>query len=110
MMIKVCPLYLNELLRTDKQEPMDNNFWFPTPENPGDIEEHTPIQSRILNELLELRRKEKLNPQDDEESKKTFLKQFNWTDTLLKTDEQSMVEKFWLNTMTYSPDTGWMSV
>ena len=86
-------LYLNEFLRTDKQEPMDNNFWFPTPDNPGDIEEHTPIQSRILNELLELRRKEKLNPQDDEESKRTFLKQFNWVDTLLKADEQSMVEE-----------------
>ena len=57
-------LYLNELLKSNKQESQETNFWFPTPENPGNIEEHSPIQSRILNELLELRRKEQLNPQD----------------------------------------------
>ena len=70
-----------------------NKFWFPTPENPGDIEDHSPIQSRILNELLELRRKEQLNPQDNEESREEFLKQFSWADTLLTADEQQMVEE-----------------
>ena len=38
--------YLNELLKSNKQESQETNFWFPTPENPGDIEEHSPIQSR----------------------------------------------------------------
>ena len=82
-------LYLNELLKSNKQESQETNFWFPTPENPGNIEEHSPIQSRILNELLDLRRKEQLNPQDDNESREEFLKQFSWADTLLTTDEQS---------------------
>ena len=86
-------LYLNELLKSNKQESQETNFWFPTPENPGNIEEHSPIQSRILNELLELRRKEQLNPQDDNESREEFLKQFSWADTLLTTDEQSTVEE-----------------
>ena len=49
--------YLNELLRTRKPEQQDHTFWFPTPENPGKPEDHTPIQTRILNELNELKAK-----------------------------------------------------
>ena len=60
--------YLNELLRTSKPEQQDNTFWFPTPENPGKPENHTPIQTRILNELSELKDKEKLNPQESTKS------------------------------------------
>ena len=54
--------HLNELLRTSKPEQQDNTFWFPTPENLGKPEDHTPIQTTILNELNELKDKEKLNP------------------------------------------------
>ena len=75
--------YLNELLRTSKREQQDNTFWFPTPENPGKPEDHTPIQTRILNELKELKNKEKLNPQESTEPQNKFLKRFDWTDTLL---------------------------
>ena len=65
--------YLNELLRTNKPEQQDNTFWFPTAENPGKPEDHTPIQTRILNELNELKGKEKLetlscNPQESTKS------------------------------------------
>ena len=49
--------YLNELLRTNKPEQQDNKFWFPTPENPEKLEDHTPIQTRILKELNELKDK-----------------------------------------------------
>ena len=59
--------YLNEILRTNKPDQQTNTFWFRTPENPGNTEEHTPIQTRILKELRELRQKEKLNPKDDNE-------------------------------------------
>ena len=41
--------YLSELLRTNKPDQQNITFWFPTPENPGNIENHTPIQTRILN-------------------------------------------------------------
>ena len=54
--------YLTELLRTNKPDQQNNTFWFPTPEKPGNTEDHTPIQTRILTELRELQRKEKLNP------------------------------------------------
>ena len=47
--------YLNELFRTNKPEQQDNTFWFPTPKNRGKPEDHTPMQTRILKELNELK-------------------------------------------------------
>ena len=43
--------YLSELLRTNKPDQQNKTFRLPTPENPGNIEDHTPIQTRILKEL-----------------------------------------------------------
>ena len=85
--------YLNELLRTSKPEQQDNTFWCPTPENPGKLEDHTPIQTRILEELNELRDKEKLNPQESTESRTKFLQRFDWTDTLLTEMEKQAIEE-----------------
>ena len=65
--------YLKELLRTTKCEQQDNTFWFPTPETLARPEDHTPIQTRILKELKELKDKEKLNPQEGTESRSKFL-------------------------------------
>ena len=84
--------YLTELLRTNKTDQQKNTFCFPTPENPGKTEDHTPIQTRILTELCELQRKEKLNPNDDSESRTEFLKRLDWTDTLLTETEKQAVE------------------
>ena len=84
--------YLNELLRTNKPEQQDNTFWFPTPENPGKLEDHTPIQTRILNELNELKDKEKLNPQESTAARNKFLKRFDWTDKLLTETEKQAIE------------------
>ena len=84
--------YLNELFRTNKPDQQNDTFWFPTPENPGKPEEHTPIQTRILKELNELKDKEQLNPQESTESRNKFLKCFDWTDTLLTEIEQQAIE------------------
>ena len=84
--------YLTELLRTNKPDQQNNAFWFPTPEDPGNTEDHTPIQTRILTELRELQRREKLNPKDNTESRTEFLKRFDWTDTLLTETEKQAVE------------------
>ena len=86
--------YLAELLRTNKADRQNNTFWFPTPEKPGSIEDHTPIQTRILKELREQELKEKLNPKDDIESLMEISKQFDWTDTLLTETEKRGVEDF----------------
>ena len=84
--------YLIELLRMNKLDQQNKTFWFPTPENPGNIEYQTPIQTRILKELRELQQKEKLNPKDDAESRIEFLKRFDWTDILLSETELLAVE------------------
>ena len=84
--------YLTELLRTNKRDQPNKTFRFPTPENPGNTEDHTPIQTRILTELCKLQRKEKLNPKDDREPRTKLLKRFDWTDTLLTETEKQAVE------------------
>ena len=84
--------YLTELLRTNKPDQQTNTFWLPTRENPGNTEEHTPIQTRILKELRGLQLKDKLNPKDNIESRTELLKRFDWTDTLLTETEKQAVE------------------
>ena len=84
--------YLNELLRTNKPEHQDDILWFPTPENPGKPEDHSPIQTRILRELIELKEKEKLNPQESTQARNKFLKRFDCTDTLLTETEKQAIE------------------
>ena len=84
--------YLTELLRTNRPDQQTNTFWFPTPENPGNTEQHTPIQTRILKELRELQLKEKLNPKNNTESRTEFIKRLDRTDTLLTETEKQAVE------------------
>ena len=84
--------YLTEQLKTNKADQQNNTFWFPTPKNPGNTEDHTPIQTRVLTEFRELQRRKKLNPKEDFESRMEFLKRFDWTDTLLTETEKQAVE------------------
>ena len=84
--------YLTELVRTNKPDQQNITFWFPTLENPGNPEDLTPIQTRILKELCDLQLKEKLNRKDDIKSRTEFLKRFDWTDTLLTETEKQAVE------------------
>ena len=67
-------MYVNEL----NNEQNDENLWFPTPENPRNEDEHTPIQRRILKEIRELIKKEQLDPTKDPQSRKEFLDMFQW--------------------------------
>ena len=68
--------YINSLLKTSKTDEANETYWFPTPKNPGNEKEHTPIHARILNELRELEQLEKLNPLENTESRNHFLIQF----------------------------------
>ena len=60
--------YLTNRLRSNKPDQQNKTFWFPTPENPGNTEDHTPNRTETLKELRELQQKEKLNPIDGAES------------------------------------------
>ena len=83
---------LTELLRTNKPNQQNDTFSFPKLENPGNTEDHTPIRTRILTELRELQRREKLSPKDVIESRVEVLKRFDSTDTLLTETEKQAVE------------------
>ena len=80
-------LHVSSLTKSCKAEDFKKNYWFPIPEDPGDPQQHMPIQKRILKELLNLQELEKLNPQDDPESRQQFLTNFDWIDSMLQTDE-----------------------
>ena len=81
-------IYLTELLKTNKPDQQNITFWFSTPEIPGNTEDHTPIQTRLLTEFLEMQRRVKLNPKDDIKSRMQFSKRFDWTNTLLTETEK----------------------
>ena len=53
--------YLMGLLTMNKPEHQSNVYWFPTSENPGKKKSHTRKQTRVLNELYEIKMKEKMN-------------------------------------------------
>ena len=48
-----------------------------TRQNPGNEKEHTPKQTRILNELRELEQLEKLNPLENTDCRNQFLSNFD---------------------------------
>ena len=84
--------YASSLIKSTKPEDFKENYWFPTPEDPGDPQHHTPIQKRILSELINLQELEKLNPQDDSELRRQFLSNFDWTDSMLQPAEIARIE------------------
>ena len=62
--------YLNQLLPNDQHH--QTEYWFPTPENPGDEATHTPIQKRILQEFRDLKKLEQINPNNSDRRTKTI--------------------------------------
>ena len=84
--------YVNELMKADSDLSETDRFWFPTTENPGNEAEHTPIQKRILREIREVERKEKLNPIEDSTSREFFLTMFQWEDSLIQGKENQELE------------------
>ena len=84
--------YINSLLKTSKIDEVNETYWFPTPQNPGNEKEHTPIQTRILKELRELEQLEKLNPLENTNSQNQFLSNFDRTDSTLQPEAKKTVE------------------
>ena len=77
--------YDNSLLKTPRSDVSVETYWFPTPQNPGNPSDHTPIQTRILAELYTLEELERTDPQADEKSRDQFLSDFDWIDSHLIT-------------------------
>ena len=85
--------YVNELLKSSEKPQTTQNFWFPTPDNPGDPSTHTPIQSRILREIEELENIQKLNPHNSPEDRAAFLANFKWNDSQLSDEDKKDIEE-----------------
>ena len=83
---------VSSLIKRNKNPQNSENHWFPTPENPGNPDEHTSIQKRILWELQALQDLETLDPTNDEESRATFLENFDWKDSNFAPDEIARIE------------------
>ena len=67
-------------------------YWFSTPDNPGDETSHTPIQNRMLSEIRTLQELEQRNPLDNEQSRQQFLNNFDWKDFILNAQEIATIE------------------
>ena len=85
--------YVSSLIKTNRNPQNSENYKFPTPENPGNLEEHTPIQKRILRELQALQDRETLNPTPDATSCAKFLENFDWKDSSLTPEEKEKIEE-----------------
>ena len=85
--------YVSSLIKTNRNPQNSENYWFPTPESPGILEEHTPIQKRILRELQALQDLETLDPTKDEESRAKVLQNFDWKDSTLTSEEKEKIEQ-----------------
>ena len=84
--------YISRLLKANRNNDQYEQYWFPTPENPGDEASHTPIQKRILIELRNSQEAESLNLQENEESRRKFLSNFDWKDSMLQQHDFKQVE------------------
>ena len=85
--------YASSLIKSAKSDEDKENYWFPTSEDPRDPQSNTPIQQRILRKLYNLQELEKLNPQDNPESRKQFLAHFDWKDSTLNPAEIYRIEE-----------------
>ena len=84
--------YVSSLINSSKPEHFQEEYWFQTPEDPGDPQKHTPIQKRFLTELQNLQELEKLNPQNDPEYRRQVLNNFDWTYSMLQREKISRIE------------------
>ena len=90
-------IYVNELMKFNENEQNCEIFWFPTPENPGNEEEHTPIQGWILKEIHQnskaLIKKEELDLTKDQESRKKFFDMFQWEGSQIERNDRKQLEQ-----------------
>ena len=98
--------YISSLLKANRNNDQYEQYWFPTPENPGDEASHTPIQKPILRKLRNLQEAESLNPQEDKKSRQKFLSNFDWKDSMLQQHEIKQIEALLVEFPTYSPAIG----
>ena len=53
---------VNKLQKMPKSEKSNDTYRFPTPQEPGNETQYTPIKKRILQEFIALQKKKQINP------------------------------------------------
>ena len=84
--------YVSSLIKANKNRQNQERYWFPTPENPGNAEEHTPIQKRISRELQALQYLGALDSTKNAETRAKFLENFDWKDSTLTPEDKEKIE------------------
>ena len=85
--------YISSLIKTNRNPQNSENYWFPTPENPGNPEEHTPIQKTNPTRVAGPAGPETLDPTTDAESRAKLLENFDWKDSTLTPEEREKIEE-----------------
>ena len=87
---------VSELVKWNDTEQNEDNFWLPTPENPGNEEGNTPIQRKILEEIRARNKKEELDTNKDVKLRKTLFDMLQWEGSQIEDDrkllEQTIVD------------------
>ena len=84
--------YVSSVLGTHRNSEDIEQYWFPTPENPGDETTHTPIQKRILSDLRNLQKLEQLNSLEHEQSRRRFLNNNDCNNSMLNKQETANIK------------------
>ena len=97
-------IYINELLKVPSQNPEQESYWFPTPEDPGDPTTYTPIQQRIYNELLELKELENSTHKELKSPEKLSFRISTGPTQRSTQKNRNKLKKSSLNSTTFLPD------
>ena len=69
-----------------------DEFWFPTPENCSNPESLTGIETRLFDEIVHLKKEEKLDPISNALDKQKFLAQFPWKNSVFNSEQKRTLE------------------
>ena len=70
-----------------------NEVWFATPENTDDPVTLDKFNRRVYELILDCKKKEKLNPMENEEMRREFLDMFDWKETQFNKEQQQQIEQ-----------------
>ena len=80
-----------------KVSPSTDELWFPTPENCSNPETLPGIEKRIYDEIVQLKKQEKLDPISNALDKQKFLAQFPWKKSVFNSEQRRTVENLLLD-------------
>ena len=84
--------YISSLLKRSETDEVNETYWFPKLQTPGNERKDTPIQTRFLTELRELEQLEHLHSLKEIEVRHQFVFSFHWTESTLQPEAKQDVD------------------